>query len=297
MRPQDVCCASARPLTPALNSMIRTLLRAIVLSAVSTALGACGNGERSGAASDAKVLSTDVHVSVAQHALVLPFVALDDYAHRKKSFSLDQRGDRKRAESASDKFLRDSADPKNPLPLNSLSVVVRTYGWSDADMGRRRACSLLTREWARSTCDNPWAAVQQALPVNRFRLVDLSRLRVGDPRGFARCRDDGKPPRPLPRGVGEAVMVCTAMVYGGREDQFHYAVVRIDGNLGALWTVWRYGKNGETAEAMTEREGKAIAAFVRYAIAEAEDWQALHAAMCRLRRPGAVDGPKGADCR
>lgn len=274
--------------------MIRALLLSILLSSLPAVLASCGKEEHSPV--DVGLLSTNVHISVAQHTLVLPFIALEDYAYRKQSFSLSQKGDRENALSALNQFLHDSADPKNPLAFDGLSVVVRTYGWNDADMGQRQMCHLLSREWARSVCDNPWAAIQQALPSDRFRLVDLRRLQLGDPRGPANCRDDGKPYRPLPRNPGEAVMVCQAKVYGGRDDQYHHAVIRIDGDLGALWTVWRYGQNGETAEAMTEREGKAIVAFVQYAIGKNEDFSKLHADMCHLRRPGSNDSPHGPDC-
>jgi hypothetical protein len=266
----------------------------MVLSSLLALLASCGKNERP--AVDVGLLSTDVHVSVGQHTLVLPFIALDDYAYRKQSFSLNRQADREHALGALKQFLRDSADPKKPLVLDGLSVVVRTYGWNDADMRQRQVCSLLTREWARSVCDNPWAAIQQALPVNRFRLVDLRSLQIEDSNGPANCRDDGTPRRPLPEKAGEAVMVCRAMVYGGDDDEFHSAVIRIDEHLGALWTVWRYGQYGETAEAMTEREGKAIVAFAQYALGQRESFSALHAQMCRLRRPGSVDGPHGGDC-
>jgi hypothetical protein len=236
---------------PTLGCMIRALLLTIVPSSLLMILASCGKDEHSGV--DAGLLSTDIHVSVAQQALVFPLVALDDYAYRKQSFSLNRKGDSERAVSALKQFLRDSADPRKPLVLDGLSVVVRTYGWNDADMRQRRVCSLLTREWARSVCDNPWAATQQALPVNRFRLVDLRSLQIEDSNSPTNCPDDGKPRRPLPEKTREAVMVCTAMVYGGDDDEFHSAVSRIDGHLGAVWTVWRHGQNGETAEAMTER--------------------------------------------
>lgn len=88
-------------------------------------------------------------------------------------------------------------------------------------------------------------------------------------------------------------MVCEASNFEGNKKRFHTAVVRIDGDLGALWTVWQ---NDETAEAKTEREGKAIVAFVQNAFEESEDFPALHAIMCSLRRPGSLDSPKGADC-
>ena len=268
--------------------MIRALFL-ILLSSLSVVLASCEKDEH--AAVDVGLLSTDIHVSVGQHALVLPFIAMDDYAYRPPSFSLDRKRDSEQARSALRQFLHDSADPEKPLALDGFSVTVRTYGWYGELTSSSRICPLLTRNWARSVCDNPWAAIRQALPEDRFRLVDLSRLQVEDPHGPVNCRDDGKPRRPLPQKPGEAVMVCD----GGHDDQVHRAVIRIDGDLGALWTVWRYGQNGETAEAMTEREGKAIAAFVHYALGKSENFSDLHAAMCRLRRPGSSDGPHGAD--
>jgi len=271
--------------------MIRAVFLSILLLVV---LSSCG--ENVGSSVDVKLLSTDIHISVAQHPLVLPFIALDDYADRKQSFSLNRNGDHESAKVALNQFLHDSANPQKPLVLDSLSVALRTYGWNDADMSQSQVCPLLTREWARSICDNPWAAIHQALPRNGFRLMDLGRLRVGDPRGPANCRDDGNPRRPLPQKVGDALIVCAAMVYGGHDDQYHQAVVRIDGDLGALWTVSRYGQNGETVQAMTEREGKAIVAFVQYALGQSESFSALHADVCRLRRPGSLDHPHGADC-
>jgi len=282
--------------------MSRALLLSILLSSLPAVLASCGGDEYSDQYSavegEVGLLSADIQVSVAQHTLVLPFIAMHDYAYyayRKPSFPLDRKGDGERPErplSALNDFLYGSADPKKPLVLDSLSVVVRTYGSNDSDGHPRRVCPLLTREWAQSVCDNSQAALRQAPPANHFRLVDLRRLQIGDPR--AECRDDGKPRRPLPQRTGEAAMVCTARVFGGREDQYHHAVVRIDGHLGALWTVWGYGQNGETAEAMTEREGKAIVAFVRYALGKSEDFRKLHSAMCHLRRPGTVVGPQGA---
>lgn len=269
------------------------MIRSFLLFGLAFALASCGKEEYP--APNVRLLSTDIHVSVAQHALALPFIALDDYAYRKQSFSLDRKGDSEQARSALEKFLHESADSKKPLALDDLAVVMQTYGWTGDDMRHQQVCPMLTREWARSVCDNPWAAVQQALP-GRFRLVDLSRLQVGDPRGPANCRDDGQRHLPLPQEKGQAAMICTAMVFGGRDDQYHHAVVRIDGNLGALWMVSRYGQHGETAEAMTEREGKAIVSFAQYGLGQSEDFRKLHAVMCQLRRPGSVDSPKGADC-
>jgi hypothetical protein len=268
--------------------MIRALLLSIILlSGLPAVLAACGNDKHPSI--NVRLLSTDIHVSVAKHTLVLPFIALDDYAYRKQSFSLNRKGDNESALVALRQFLNDSADPKKPLALDELSVVVRTYGWNDSDMRQRQICPMLTRKWAQSVCDNPWAAIQQALPSNSFRLVNLGRLQVN-------CHDDSKLRLPLPQRPREAVMVCKALVYGAPDNQYYHAVIRIDGDLGVLWTVWRYGQNGETAEAMTEREGKAIVAFVQYGLGKKENYPNLHAEMCLLRRPGSDNHPHGADC-
>jgi hypothetical protein len=233
-------------------------------------------------------LASDVHVAIAQRPLVLPFFALKDFALGRLSYSLDRKGDRKRDRDAVDKLLRDSADPNHPVAFDSLSIAMNT--------SRVPLCTLLSREWARFVCANPGASIEEALPSNNFSFVDLSRLQVEDPRSPLQCLDDGKPRQALPQRPGDAVVVCATRVWGGDVDQFHSALVRIDGDLGANWTVWRYGHNGETLEAMTEREGKAIIAFVQYALGPSEDFPALHAALCLLRRPRAPDDLRGTDC-
>lgn len=217
-------------------------------------------------------------------------MALEDYAYRHQSFSFDRQGDTEHALDAAHRLLSDARDPKHPLAFDSLTVVVRPYGLNDSDSRQIQMCPLLTREWARSVCDNPWAAIHQALPGDRFTLVDLRRLQIDDPRNPAGCVNNGKPRQPLPKRPGEAVMVCESSDYEGNKHRFHSAVVRIDGNLGALWTVWQYEKKDETAEAMTEREGKAIVAFVQYGIGKSEDFPALQATACNLRRPGSDNG-------
>lgn len=275
-----------------MHRCLSTVSRLLFAGCLAALLASCEERKRQPV--DVALLSTDVYVSVAQHTLVLPVIAMEDFAYRPQSFSLDRQGDRARAREARDELLRDAADPAQPMVLDGLSIAVRTYGWNDFDPGQRGICALLTRDWARSVCGNPWAAVQQALP-HRFRLVDL-RLQGGDGPDPVNCVDPGRPRRESPRSVGEAVMVCEAKVFGGDSDEFHSAVVRIEGDLGAVWTVWRHGQSGETAEAMTEREGKAITAFVRHGLGEDEAFPVLHASMCGLRRPGSVDGPEGPDC-
>lgn len=249
------------------------------------ALGMGCGGRPENRSPDLQLLATDVHVDVAQHTLVLPFVALADHAAGGASFSLNRKADAKHAAERNAALLRETRDHRRPLALDVVSVTVHSYGASDFDSRRIRLCPRLSRRWARSVCDDPFGFVRRALPPGRFKLVDLARLRLDDPRGPANCLRD-REHATLPSVPGRGVIVCPALVYGGDEDEFHTAAVRIDGDLGAIWTVWRNGQNGESAEAMAAREGNAIALFVETALGEREDYPKLERRMRPLMRPG-----------
>ena len=243
-----------------------------------------------------KLLATDVHLAVGGEQLTLPFAALEKYAYRGMSFSLNREGDRERAKKAVDDLIYNAKDPDKPLALLDLSVVVRTYGSNDFDSRQREMCPLLTRTWARSVCDNPWSPIQQALPANRFALFDLDRLSKKDADRLFNCVEGSEPLASASKASAEAAIVCRAVVYPMSGNVFHRALMRIHGSLGAIWTVWGHGQHGESAEAMASREGKALVSFVKNALGSEENFKELHADMCRLRRPGSVDSPKGTDC-
>jgi hypothetical protein len=154
---------------------------------------------------------------------------------------------------------------------------------------------MLTRQWARSVCDNYRAAVRQSLPA-RIELVDLSRLKMeeGEPR-IPRCARNSALRRAVPAGREEIALVCAAEFYGGKPDQDHVAVLRIDGDLGAAWFVWSGNQSRETAEAMAARQGQAIVALVRHGLGPREDFSTLHRTLCGLGRAQSRPGP-GADC-
>ena len=271
--------------------MLRSSPRSLLMIAgICAMLSACDEDDAR-PAPDVRRLATDVHVAIAGQNLVLPFVALEFYAYRGLDFYLDRGRDSWQGSDAAEKLLRNAADPEHPFPLTSMSVVVETYGWNDSDMRQRDLCPLLTREWTRSVCDNPWAAVRQALPYNRFKLVDLREVQAD-----LNCPDIYGRQNYLSLEPGKAEIVCRTMVYTSGKYDSHTATVRISGDLGAIWTVWGHGQRPESAEAMTRREGEAIVALVRDALGATEHFATLHHVMCRLRRPGAADSPKSADC-
>ena len=242
-------------------------------------LGGCGDRSP-----DPQLLATDVHVTVAQNSFVLPFVALDTHALGERSFLLNRVASCSRTAEKQTAFLRESADHRNPLPLDLVSVKIDQYGATDFDSSAGKVCPQLSRQWARSVCSGSQDVINRALPRS-FKLVDIGRLQLDGPGGPTNCRRD-RARRTLPTTVGgPAVLVCPAHVYGGDEDEFHKAVVRISGDLGALWTVWRNDSSGESAEEMAIREGKAITLFVEAALGEREDYPNLIADMHVLQRP------------
>ena len=263
------------------TTAIHMHLGCVLVSIIAALLASCHKERHQPV--DMQTLATDIHVEVAKTKLVLPFVALDDHASHAQSFSLDRKSDRARAAERREEFLMSTRDSANPLILDHVSINVRQYGASDFNPNRKRLCALLSRQCSQSVCDDPRDAMRAALPPNRFTIVDLTLFPVESPRGILNCLEGSKPSA-LPGATGQAVILCPALVFGGDPDEFHTAVVRIHGDLGAIWMVWR-GSDGETAEAMAIRQGKAISLFVSAALGENEDFTELQRGMCALRRP------------
>lgn len=272
-----------------LHGTRRSLQSGALAAALCIVLASCKEAERP--PPDIKRLSRDIHVAIAGHALVLPFVALEEYSYRGPSFSLDREGDAERTVDKAEALLRDGAGPASPLVFDRLTVVVRAYGWNDADMRQVKMCPLLTAEWSRSVCDNPWAAIPQAMPYNRFAFVDLSK-KLADTQNAAPCDRREVDFASVPQTAGHAMIICGTTI-GSAPSRFYRAAVRIEGNLGAYWTVWDSEGRAERAERMAAREGKAIVAFADHLLSGGKDFQALNTIMCGLRRPGSRDAPRG----
>jgi hypothetical protein len=279
----------AEPALSRLTSLLGSLLARVGLGiCLGLMLSSCGKSEERAAANH-KLLSTDIHVSIAQHHLVLPFVALEDYQRRGHSFSLNRKEDAERAAAAFRQLMRDSQNPQVPKPFDRLSVTIETYGWDEADMRRKEVCRMLTRQWTLAACDNPWAAIQQSLP-DTFELVDLRRLKLESPEPrVPRCARDSTPRRAFPTTEGEAVTVCEEEISGAKPHEHFVAVLRIDGDLGAAWSVYEQHQRAVTAQAMAARQGKAILALVRYGLGSSEDFSRLYETLCQLRAPPLPD--------
>jgi hypothetical protein len=242
----------------------------IAALAVTLLLTGCSDSEYGPKLSRADVeeLAKEIRVTVGDTPLVFPRVALH------------------------------GRDEAKPFPaagarLDRIELGIGTYGWSDFEPEIRKICPLLARRWVASVCDDPWAPIEQAMPVNSFYLIDRSAIALFENRSTVGGERTSDQLRAMRFEVGRTEIQCDREAPA--ETRFCTAARPISPQLVAVWTVW--GDERETAQMMAEREGRAIAAFVRYAIASEEDFGKLLAAMCELRRPDAKEGPDGDPCK
>lgn len=247
-----------------------------------------------------KFLASDANIIVADNVLVLPIVALRNYAYSGLSFSLNRDADQKMFQDKSKNFQKLSSSIDTAPRFDRIDVTVQTYGYDESNLGvSQMICPQLTRRWSQAVCSNPWSAVRQALPGSGFTIIDLRALKTGHGNKILNCKQNSDPPKTVNLQPEEALLMCEASVvtYSGiSTSKFFVSAVSINQDLGAVWTVSEDSRSLESAQSEAEREGKAIVAFVRHGLGPEENFPALQSATCALRRPGSVDGPKGADC-
>lgn len=202
-----------------------------------------------------------------------------------QAYALSTHGDS--ADSIADRarFLQEARDATAPRRLSRLSVRIGMYGAADTGAQWASVCGHMTRQLARHFCADPWDVTRIAFPVDRFTLIDLRRWPRNDFGHTANCLGSSTL-NPLSDVAGTVVIPCPARVYGAVEGRYHTAVVRVDGDLGAIWTVFGDVDTGEPLEASADRQGRAIALFVTAALGRCEDYAALRSGMPGLRHPG-----------
>ena len=233
---------------------------------------------------DISALAKDAHVLVGDVPLVLPFVALSDQVSMGNFFSLDRHVARKEWKRRREDFQAAALNPSNAPVLNRIRLNIDTYGWNDFNWEPwRKICDQLTRKWSRAICDDPWAPLQQALPRATVYLTDdrhfddfaghstIGQEIVADQLGAMSLK------------MGVAAVMCDHLV-SSSGNRFCTAAVPIAKHLVAVWTV--FDSEVESAAHQAEREGLALAVFVKNALGLQEDFDALLAVVCETRRPG-----------
>lgn len=230
-----------------------------------------------------KALAENAHVVVGNTSLLVPFVALPDQLSMGAFFSLygsaviDARNDERNA------FRAAALSPISPPILERITVSVDAYGWNDSNPDQWiKLCAQITVKWAQSVCDNPWSPLLQALPGNRFYLADSRKLEVFGDTTTVGGENLSVQIRSISLEQGAVSVACDRKKEG--ETQFCTATVAISKDLIGVWAVWEDEK--ESANRRALREGRAIAAFAKYALGDTEDFDALLAVVCSARRPG-----------
>ncbi len=155
----------------------------------------------------------------------------------------------------------------------------------------RKICPLLKRQWVASVCDDPWAPLKQAMPENIFALLHPDHISIFDHHSTVGGERRSDQLRAMHLTIGQTQTVCDKVKRS--TTLFCTAAQMLSPRLIAVWTV-RDGPQ-EKHRAMAEREGQAISAFIRNAIAPQENYASLMEEICRLRRPGSQNGPSGVD--
>jgi hypothetical protein len=217
---------------------------------------------------DPDYLSQDAHLKIAGTQIVLPIVAVADvsgshpYHFNWERLTADQK----------QRFRQATANPAQPLVADSVGLSIAPYGTHGESSLSLAICPRLTRRWSRQLCDYRSSGVLRDLP-DRFALAErrvLPSIRVGNERESGRLAS-------LNLAVGQPAFLCD------HDDKFCRAVVLISPQLVAVWPVWNStGPPKETAEQMTQRQGRAILTFVEDAIGEQE----------RIDRIAPIDKPR-----
>lgn len=214
---------------------------------------------------------------------MLPFVAMPDQVSGGSFFSLDRRAVENERRKARDAFRLAASSSKSAPVLERIKVRVETYGWNDfAAFAWEKICGQLTRNWARTVCDDSRAALNQALPKSDFYLVDDRNFDLFNGHETLGREVVADQLRAMDFQSGRTSLVCDVEL--GEHGRNCTAAVPIAQHLVAVWWVWE--REGESAEAQADREGRAIGAFVKYALGAEEDFAALWEVVCTARRPG-----------
>lgn len=265
-------------------SMIRTILAVAFCAAITIfVVSHTRQGSTRPTAAEISAFARDAHIVVGEVPLVLPFIAFFD-----RSLSLGSTADRERWWQEHEAFRLASSDPATAPELQSVDLYLSVYGWAkDTHVATWQSiCPQLSRAWARSSCDDPWAPLLRALPRN-MTLADVRKPERFDSWftiGGEKRSDHIRAMTLLP-GVPDIVCDRKWSSDGAR---YCTAAVRVEKHLMAVWSVGDWG--GETAEVKAAREGRVLVGFLRFGLRLDERYPDLKAIACASLRPESVAG-------
>lgn len=205
---------------------------------------------------DIPFLTSDGHFMIGGHVITVPMIALRGPDH---VFTLSHE---KPAKSRKQVLKEQASDPHNPMPVDSLALLIHQYEMRDQHGASKEICPPMTRTWAQMVCRGEHKGVLGRLP-EKFDLLDRAKLdllkhhyTVGGEQRFDQVEGMALRPGITETGCDKTSKFCTA-------------VVETLPGLLAVWTVW--SSEAETADQMAQRQGLAIVEFVRRGIGPIED--------------------------
>ena len=205
---------------------------------------------------DIPFLTSDGHFMIGGHVITVPMIALRGPDH---VFTLSRE---EPAKSRKQILMEQASDPHDPMPVDSLALLIHQYEMRDQHGASKEICPPMTRAWAQVVCRGRHKGVLGRLP-EKFDLLDRAKLdllkhhyTVGGEQKYDHVKDMALRPGITEIGCDKTSKFCTA-------------VVETMPSLLAVWTVW--DGDGETAAQMAERQGPAIVEFVRRGIGPIED--------------------------
>jgi hypothetical protein len=232
---------------------MKRIVRTVATAALAT-LCVTGCSERR---PDVKFLASDLQFKVGDEHIVVPAVALRGPDH---SFDLSGR---KPERSLKETLKSEAGDPKNPMKMDKLDLIVREYQFTGEWAASIAICPLLKRNWSRALCLGQHRGLLRRLP-QKFDLLDRVKLHlrnhvtVGKEREYDQLKN-------LVIEPGVTRMRCD------RASPFCTALVEVLPTVLAVWTVSGNPDTGELPEQAAPMQGAAIAQFVRRGLGPAED--------------------------
>jgi hypothetical protein len=139
---------------------MKRIVRTVATAALAT-LCVTGCSERR---PDVKFLASDLQFKVGDEHIVVPAVALRGPDH---AFDLSGR---KPERSLKETLKSEAGDPKNPMKMDKLDLIVREYQFTGEWAASIAICPLLKRNWSRALCLGQHRGLLRRLP-QKFDLL------------------------------------------------------------------------------------------------------------------------------
>lgn len=218
-----------------------------------------------------KELASDAYLKVGDLDIVTPIVSLLEptYAYSHYTFSLGiSASNKKLLLEERQKFKNLSAQSETAPKLDRVQILIRQYQYTGERLSSQGICPLLKRDWARYFCKGEYLEIMHQLP-EKFYIIDKNRIDLFNSHYTVGQENVADQIRKLDVNSVKANISCD------EDGKFCTAIIPTSPNTLAVWTVWSSDTTVKSAQQMALSQGKAIVAFVEYAISSKPDFKKM----------------------